>query len=223
MRALVLILLLAACGRPLTGPERSFAAALFGDSLHPGPITITETPLVGLTERTFRVRPRTTCQQRILPPPEGETFTTRTAGIAAFETLLVRPGWYLDSYLPQDARPVSLVAAMFFAHEMTHIWQWQNRERTGYHPLRAAVEQRLPDPYLFELDEIPRFLGFGFEQQASIVEEYVCCRALDPGGDRTERLHALVSQELPLTDLPRSREYDLRLPWDDLDPTGICG
>lgn len=23
---------------------------------------------------------------------------------------------------------------MLFAHEMTHVWQWQNRDRTGYTP-----------------------------------------------------------------------------------------
>ena len=33
-----------------------------------------------------------------------------------------------------------LADAMLLAHEMVHAWQWQNRDLTGYHPLKAAFE-----------------------------------------------------------------------------------
>ena len=43
------------------------------------------------------------------------------------------------------------------------------------------------DPYLFDERADRRFLEYGYEAQASLVEEYVCCRALDPSGGRGPR------------------------------------
>ena len=90
--------------------------------------------------------------------------------------------------------------------------------------LRAASEHSVSDdPYLFEVNNDRRFLDFGFEQQGSIVEEFVCCRALAPQAPRTKRLHALISQEMPLAALPQSRPSDVQLPWSGLELDGICG
>jgi hypothetical protein len=116
---------------------------------------------------------------------------TRTAGIVLFNTLHVRPEYHLPDYVtPREGRR-SLAAAMFFAHEMTHVWQWQNRAVTGYHPFRAFSEHaRIEDPYLFDPREDRRFLDYGYEVQASLVEEYVCCRAVDPRGARTRGWNA---------------------------------
>ena len=68
----------------------------------------------------------------------------------------------------------------------------------------------------------PQFLDFGYEQQASIVEEFVCCRALDPQAARTKRLHGLISQVMPVAPLPQSRPHNVRLPWDGVELGGIC-
>ena len=91
---------------------------------------------------------------------------------------------------------------MLFAHEITHVWQWQNRATTGYSPLRAAREHEGgADPYLYDINTKAGFLDYGYEQQASIVEEFVCCAALDPTGSRTQRLEALISETMPIQDL----------------------
>ena len=111
---------------------------------------------------------------------------------------------------------------MLFAHEMTHVWQWQNRDITGYHPLKAASEHSAPDPYLFDLENSPKFLDYGFEQQGAIVEEFVCCRALAPQAARTKRLHTMISQSMPLSALPEEREHSVLLPWDGVQVNGIC-
>ena len=117
-----------------------------------------------------------------------------------------------------------LIAAMLLAHEATHVWQWQNRKVTGFSPLKAASEHGFQrDPYLFEIDGNPAFLDFGYEQQGSIVEEYVCCRALAPQAPRTKRLHDLIGQVMPVSALPQSRQHDVRMPWDGVTLDGICG
>lgn len=221
----LLLCLLAACGRPLTEAERAFLGGL-QPGLDTGPIRIVEAPFVGLRGHERPVRPRTTCRERILPPPEGPTVVARAAGMASFRRIWVNPDYYLDDYLSGYPDEMHLVAAMFFAHEMTHIWQWQNRAVTGYHPLRGASEHWVSDdPYLFDVpQESPDFLDYGFEQQASLVEEYVCCRAIDPVGARTGRLEAILQPYLDLAPVTeRMSRPEVLLPWDGVEIEGICG
>jgi hypothetical protein len=215
---------IAACGRPLTTAEREFMAGLQGESFDPGPVRIARNRLVGITERTYPVRPRTTCRERIGPPSDAPTFVASTAGITWFQHVHTSPGAYLKDYVGRPDGALNLAAAMFFAHEMTHVWQWQNRRVTGYHPFRAFAEHgSTDDPYLFDDDSRPRLLDFGYEQQASLVEEYVCCRALDPGGGRTARLERLLSESMPLSRrLDRLDGLEILVPWDGVERAGIC-
>jgi hypothetical protein len=111
---------------------------------------------------------------------------------------------------------------MLLAHEMTHVWQWQNRDLTGYHPLKAAFEHiASPDPYLFDPDTPADFLSFGYEQQGAIVEEYVCCRTLAPQAERTHRLHDMLAAVMPVAPIPQTRDPVL-LPWNGVEIEGIC-
>ncbi len=219
---ILLVLALAACGRPLTEGETRLAKALHGDTLDTARVRVLENGIVGVTSRTYPVRPRTTCRERILPPAEAPTFTARTAGVVLGQTMNIRPDWYLPDYTEMPGGEMSLVAAMFFAHEITHVWQWQNRAVTGYSPFRAATEHGFgADPYLFDAATARPFLDYGYEQQASIVEEYVCCATLDPGGARTARLRALLSEAMPVSALPLAGRQ-VRVPWDGVETRGIC-
>jgi hypothetical protein len=220
----LLFLSLAACGRPLTEAERAFMGTLQGNQLDVSQVRIIENPLVGLRRQVFPVRPRTTCRERIFPEPEGEFLVGQTAGIVLFNRLHVRRDYAIPDYVRTADGGMNLVAAMFFAHEMTHIWQWQNRDITGYHPARAFAEHlRTEDPYLFDGDSEFGFLDYGYEQQASLVEEYVCCRTLDPGGARTERLLHLLQEVMPVQPLQsRVDGMQVYLPWDGVELRGIC-
>ena len=219
MRVLLILLLLAGCGRVLTEGEKTLAGHVFGPETLNTRVTWRENPLVGLSARTYPTRPRTTCRERILPPLDTPTYQARTAGITLFTHVNTSPDFYLPDYLPEYPEKMNLAAAMFFAHEMTHVWQWKNRRDTFYTPLKAGLEHVVTtDPYLFETDTRD-FLDYGYEQQASLVEEYLCCATLDPDGARTDRLRALVSQALPLRDLPRVG--DVRVPYSGA-LTGIC-
>ncbi|GAB4259001.1 MAG: hypothetical protein Kow0013_01320 [Pararhodobacter sp.] len=223
MRRLLPILFLAAlgaCGRPLTPNEADFATRLFGPSFDPAPVRIGTSGLVGLREHRFPARPRTTCRERILPPPEEPWLTGRTAGITLWNHVITRETLARGDYSRMPNGQMHLGAAMFLAHELTHVWQWQNRAVTGYTPMRAGAEHRHgTDPYLFDPSDNARFTDFAYEQQASIVEEYVCCLALDPGGARTGRLRALMAQVMEPGDLPA---VEIRLPWSGVERRGIC-
>lgn len=226
LRLLLLALLtLAACGRPLTVNERAFAASLMGDALDMDRVRLVDGAPVGAVTFHRKPRPRVTCRELILPPVTEAIVTSKPAAVTLFNTVYFAKDWYVPDYLRGYPDRLPLSAAMLFGHEMVHVWQWQQRGRTGYNPLKAAKEHgRSPDPYLFDLETSVGFLDFGYEQQGSIVEEYVCCRALAPDAARTKRLHEMLSKELPLSDLPKNgrRERDVLLPWKGAELNGIC-
>jgi hypothetical protein len=224
LRACLILLLVASCGRPLTETERAFALTIHGDAIDLDRVRLVRGALVGSV--TFRrpARPRVTCRERILPPPTTDFVTASPAAVVLFNRIHFTRDWYIDNYMPRYPERLYLIEAMLLAHEMTHVWQWQNRATTGYHPLRAASEHSSsPDPYLFDLTDTPKFLDYGYEQQGSIVEEYVCCRALAPDAARTRRLHDMLSAAFPVSRLPGSgRENDVVLPWKGAELNGIC-
>jgi len=222
MRVLVFALLLvAACGRPLAEAELALAEGLYGETLDPAPIRLVENGLIGIRAREYPTRPRTTCRERILPPDDAPSFTARAAGIVFWNHIHIRPDLMRPDYARRPDGSMGLVAAMFLAHELTHVWQWQNRAQTGYSPMRGGMEHLSgADPYLFDAQQQARFLDLGYEQQASLVEEYICCTALDPDGARTGRLHALLSEAMPVTAL--NLPADIRLPWPEAPVRGIC-
>lgn len=223
MRRLVplLCLLLLSCGRPLTPAERSFAAQMHGPSLDIDRIRVHDGALIGKTTYTRPRRPRLTCRERILPEPASETVTVSPAAAVLFNHVFFARDWYSDDYLPDYPEQMSLVHAMLFAHEITHVWQWQNRRQTGYTPWRSASEHtRSADPYLFDIGTGARLLDYGFEQQASIVEEYVCCATLDPQAPRTRRLETMLRDAFPMQQLTIPDR--VVLPWSVVQRRGIC-
>jgi len=223
LRAFLILLLVASCGRPLTENERAFASRIHGESLDLDRIRLIRgAPVTAVTFRR-KPRPRLACRERILPPAKDEIVTASPAAVALFNRIFFTKDWYAKDYMPAYPEQIYLIEAMLLAHELTHAWQWQNRKTTGYHPLRAAAEHGTrTDPYLFDLNAEAEFLSFGYEQQGSIVEEYVCCRALAPKAARTQRLHGMISTVMPVSDLPQNREADVYLPWEDVQLRGIC-
>ncbi|MAW08224.1 MAG: hypothetical protein CME61_08090 [Halobacteriovoraceae bacterium] len=222
--ALCLLVLLTACGRSVTERERMFLGDIHGDSLDLSRMRLVEgAPLRAVTFKR-PPRPRTTCRERIFPPqPVGEVVTSTPAAIALFNRIFFTRQWYAEDYTPEFPETLPLVQAMLLAHEATHVWQWQNRQVTGYTPLKALLEHTSsPDPYLFDPAGDADFLRYGYEQQGTIVEEYVCCRALAPEAERTERLHRMLAKVMPLSPLPTQRERDVFQPWSGANVAQIC-
>ncbi|GAA6161533.1 MULTISPECIES: hypothetical protein [Ruegeria] len=218
------LLFLYSCGRPLTENEVAFASAVQGNTLDLKNVRLVEgAPVVPITFYR-KDRPRLACRERILPPTKEGVVTAKPAAVALFNKVYFTKDWYLEDYMSEFPEQMDLIAAMLLAHELTHVWQWQNRETTGYHPLRAAAEHGgNTDPYQFDLTTSPDFLSYGFEQQGAIVEEYICCRALDPTAPRTQRLHEMLGQHFDLAALPgERRERDVVIPWADAEVEGIC-
>lgn len=224
LRLLCLVIALAGCGRPLTDVERAFADTLHGPALNADAVRVARVPLIDRFKMERPPRPQVACRERIHPPETGPVVRASVAGIVLFETLFAsHPAWRED-YLAGYPDTLPLREAMFLGHELTHVWQWQNRRLTGYHPLRAAAEHKPgDDPYLFAVALDRPFFDHGYEQQAALVEEYVCCRALDPEGARTARLRELLRPVFPaLARDSRVPRDAVRLPPDAPKTAGIC-
>ncbi|MCG7493091.1 hypothetical protein [Thalassobius sp. Cn5-15] len=236
---LCLGLCLAACSRPLTDSERRYAQTFYGDSVDLDRVRFVEGHFAGSVRWQFQPRPRVTCQERIFPPVTGDVLETAPGAVALYQRVFYRRDLYRDDFTQsysaqisgrvQDRRDgqrreaTNLYDLMIFAHEMTHVWQWQNRAQTGYTPWRAAGEHgQGRDPYLFDLNSQPDFLSFPYEQQAAIVEEFTCCRALAPKAARTKRLHDMLAQVMPVQLLQSRIDTLATVPWEGAEVTGIC-
>ena len=224
-RLFLTLVFLFGCGRPLTDRETEFAQTLHGSELDTSRVYLVDGAPVAAVTFQRKPRPRLACRERILPPVKEEIVTSKPAAVTLFNRVYFARKWYLENYLPDYPERIYLIESMLLAHELTHVWQWQNRSRTGYTPWLAAAEHgRVDDPYLFDLDSSPDFLSYGYEQQGAIVEEYVCCRALAPDAARTKRLHTMLKGAFPVADLPGpNRESDVFLPWKGAELDGICG
>ncbi len=195
---LLALCLLAACGRPLAEGERAFVGDVFGDSLDPGRVriargfggasaTVEDKPLPPKTEK---IAPRPGVCDRTAPdppvgPPPAWALYNRVHVVAEFYRADTLPGWPNQVLLPQ---------ALIMVHELVHVWQWQNRARTGYRPLKAVLESFLNrDPYYYVPDDGAGLLEYGFEQQASLLEDYFCYGLFDPGNPRRARLRGILA------------------------------
>ena len=202
IRILALIVLLAGCSRALTPTEEQFANDLFGPSLDTSQVRIAQglgiTPLyrtVPAAEATVVTGTDKACVRTPSPtrsdnPPQAFAFKNRLhfdTGLYSSDMTLVWPTYLRFPH------------AIILAHELTHAWQWQNREKTGYTPWRAARESLLKvDPYFSDPNDAPTFLLFGFEQQAAIVEDYVCFAVANPNHPRRTELREILQPVLPM-------------------------
>ncbi|KAA8606371.1 hypothetical protein AL036_14945 [Salipiger aestuarii] len=221
---LIALLLLVSCGRSLTPNESAFLRAIQGDQLDTTRIRFHDGLAAGSVSYTRPIRPRLTCMERIWPPSRGETVSVSPGAMTLFQRVFYRKDLYRDDFLPDYPDRIDLLDAMLLAHEAVHVWQWQNRARTGYTPIKAMTEHGASaDPYLFDPDGAARFLDHGYEQQGAIVEEYVCCHVLDPDAPRTKRLRDMIGAEMPVARLEAALDKpEVVVPWAGIQPDGIC-
>lgn len=69
-----------------------------------------------------------------------------------------------------DFSQASLSDQAWLAHEMTHVYQYQNEP--GYSWVKAAKEGLRSDTYKYSLKEYTCFGDYRYEQQAAIVADY---------------------------------------------------
>lgn len=131
--------------RSLTKGEIALAKTVFGDAVDYSRVKISDQKFGGLDFL-----------------PEGTAMAPNGS--------LYMPGCYKDDY---SAEPV-LVQSLFI-HEMTHVWQYQNKVLA---PIVEAAKLNIEHKfnyvaaYNYELDGKKDLTDYNMEQQASIVQDY---------------------------------------------------
>lgn len=195
------LLALTACSRPLTTGERAFAADVIGPSLNPDKVRVASG--LGLKTPPPTPQPPAKGERRTIPGicdrvPQGPR-TEPPPAFAIYNGIHLRPDLYRDDTAPGWPDRRLLPQSLIMAHELVHVWQWQNRARTGYRPARAVLESLLNlDPYYYQPGDNDTFLSFGYEQQAALLEDYYCYALLDPENPRRAELHALLAPHFPV-------------------------
>ena len=196
--------LVAACSRPLTPNEVRFAEDVFGDGLETRAVRVSRgfggLPAPREVEgelQVFRTHPKACLR---VPQPRSERPPPR-----AF-ALYNRMHFFDELYSGDMALPwpyaLRFPNALIFAHELTHVWQWQNREITGYSPWSAAAESwTAGDPYFSNPEDRPVFLSFGYEQQAAMVEDFLCFLFANPDHPKRKEIQALLAPVFPVDTL----------------------
>ncbi len=188
------LLACAACSRALTPAEDEMAKALFGPTLDTSEVRVAQglgiapppdtrvasvTRVVGTEQACIR-----TPQPRGAQPPQAFAFQNRIHFENGLYSSDLALGWPSRLRVPQ---------ALVFAHEMAHVWQWQNRVTTGYSARRALAESmELADPY-FAGPEIKSYDEMGYEQQAALIEDYVCFAFANPEHPRRDELRQVLA------------------------------
>lgn len=226
MRAILLgltclLMGLSGCTRPVAPKEAAFLQELTGGQIEVSRMRIH--PGLPSLSRKSPPSKRLTCVSRIYPPQTDPNRRAASPGMTLWNTVLIRSDWHAPSMVGDWPRELDLTRALLLSHEALHVWQWQQRALTGYSPFRAFGEHfASADPYLFDTKTKAEFFSFGYEQQGAIIEEYLCCRLLAPKSDRSQRLHAMLSQVLPLSPLEKPLAQSVILPWRGVKLDGIC-
>ncbi len=214
--ALAALLLAAACTRPLAPGEAAFAADLFGPALDLASVRVTKgAGLFPLPPAPNPPAPNPPAQPARRDPAADPCARVPVPGAgrgppAAFvigNRIHFQGRFYRHDTAEGWPGPVRVGMAMLLAHELTHVWQWQHRARTGYSPLRGLAEGlRRSDPYFHRAEADRPFLAHGYEQQASLLEDFVCHVLLDPASPRLGRLRAILAPEFPVDGFAGRRE-----------------
>ena len=195
--------LLAACARPLTPNEMAAAEGIFGDTLDAQAVRISAG--IGVLPLP-RERAADRAGEAVAPPPglcERKRSTRRyydwPAAFVLENTVYFSFKYYVaDAFrgLPESA---PYPASVLLAHELVHVWQWQNRARTGYSAQAAGGETfEKVDPYWFDPAEAAEFLSYGYEQQGALVQDFVCYALFDRDDPRLGEIAAILRPVLPV-------------------------
>lgn len=208
-RALLLgLLALSACARPLTETETLVAKNLFGESLDTEAVTVTAG--VGVLPLPRKPRPEPAAagdpQPTRKPPddlcvrkPNPRQYWDWPAAFVLRNTLFFSFKWYPHDAFDGMPETVPYPHSVLMAHELVHVWQWQNRDWTGYAPLKAGNESLVSrDPYFFDPAEAGEFLSFGYEQQAAMIEDFVCYALFDPDDPKLDEIAGILRPVLPV-------------------------
>lgn len=208
--ALLALVCLTACSRPLSDTEVEMSHIVFGDSLDTEkvrvragigvlPLPPPKPPAVPAPDAAPDAAPRKLPKGVCDRVPQPNRKIAFPAGFVLWNQVFLKRDFYRDDMFEGWPERLPMPQALLMMHELVHVWQWQNRDRTGYTPGRSGAESlRKGDPYYWPGREAGAYLSYNFEGQAAMVEDYMCMTLFDPDHPRRAELEALITPVLPV-------------------------
>lgn len=204
-RALTALFILTACARPLTPNETLVAKGIFGDTLDTHAVQVKAG--IGVLPLPRPRRPEPGAEPAIRTPPpdlcERKRSTVRywdwPAAFVLGDTVYFSYKYYTPDAFAGFPLSAPYPGSVLLAHELVHVWQWQNRARTAYTTEGAAGETLAQvDPYWFEASRNAEFFALGYEQQGALVQDFVCYALFDRDDPKLDELAAVLRPVLPV-------------------------
>ncbi|PID35948.1 MAG: hypothetical protein CR993_07180 [Rhodobacterales bacterium] len=202
--ALLTVLSLSACERGLTANETAMARGLFGDTLNVEAVRVhAGWGLLPLP----RPKPVPEGGPQVRAAPKGLCDRKRStrrvwrwpAAFVLYNDVFFNHDYYRPDTFAGFPNSAPFPASVIMAHELVHVWQWQNAALTGYSVSESAGETvKHIDPYWFETARGSEFLSYGFEQQGAMVQDFTCYALFDPKNPKVEELAAILRPVLPV-------------------------
>lgn len=128
-----------------------------------------------------------------------KALLTGPGAITIGSKIYYRKNYYQANFVPAWPRPLIVNWASLLAHEVTHVWQYQNRRVTGYSLSKIAMEhiRYRENVYHYNIVRGKKFLEYRFEQQGQIIQDWVTCRCMAPNSPKTSELEKLIEAVIP--------------------------
>lgn len=152
-----------------------------------------------------RVRAQLTAEMQLLPRDVGMLANERSLQLAV-KSLVAPDGITIENqiFIRKQYCGPPVQNSLLLAHEVMHVWQWQNRDTTKYSLVKVALEHlRYKYPYAYQITGKP-LLSYRYEQQAAIVADYVYLSKWAPESAETKVYRRLVGEAFGLEGLLRS-------------------
>lgn len=210
LKAILLISLAAisgCAGRSMTASEIAYAGSISGLHLNLEKIRFVKGVKFGLSRIRREILSDENVKNQISKNGTSqnqlifsvEKFVSDERAIALGNTVFFGSEVYEDDY---STAQIS-TNRWLMAHEIVHIWQWQNRAVVGYSLGKVFLEHLIYRSEVYEYTLVNRkaFLDYRFEQQAAIVQCYVALRETRPNSAITRRYETLIRTVFPLDKL----------------------
>lgn len=198
---------LSACGRPMTDGE-----ALYAQSILTSGIALETARFSGSENLRFRRAIRQLSKEGEIEElsqdlSEGSFEEDKALLASALPELFGAPAMAVgntvffsrDRYVDDFSTTPFRDDLWLMAHELVHVWQWQNRNEVGYSFSRIVSEHlKYGDAvYDYQLETGKAFTDYRFEQQGAIVECYAQLLETQPNATITEHHARLIAQVFP--------------------------
>lgn len=202
--------LLTACSRPMTDGEIAYGNELFTRGLN-----FEEVRFSGQERQGIQKAKEKLAQEHasvLSNQKDSEKLISAIPSLFGADAIVIGNTIYFDSdvYSLDFSESVADSDRWLMAHELTHVWQWQNRDYTGYTFSRVVSEHvEFGDSvYKYILVDGKRFTDYRFEQQGAIVQCYAMLRQVRPNAPVTLKHERIIRSEFPLDALLKLIGFD---------------